>query len=306
MKYAAIDIGSNTVLLLVAELRGNKLHTVYEAQRIPRLGKGVDSSGNLHPESMQEALEALIHYKEIIASEYGDLTKMIVTATSAVRDANNREEFLKDIQEQTGFEVKLLSGDEEAEYIFTGALSTLNDHSSSSLIIDIGGGSTELCFGNSKHIIDRQSFQMGSVRFTEKYLPANVPSDDQIQKCRNEISRLLKNHDLGIRPNTKLVGVAGTVTSLAHIISENQEYDTKSLNNIVLDLGDISDVTTLFIKKGSKYFLKKFPEVMKGRSDVFLGGLLILEEVMKYYGFKKLTVSSGGIRHGAILQNFIQ
>lgn len=306
MKYAAIDIGSNTVLLLVAEVENGELHTLYEEQRIPRLGKGVDSSGNLHPESMTNAIQALVDYKAIIEKKFGKKVQPIVTATSAVRDANNRKQFLNEVKSHTGFEVKLLSGDEEAQYTFIGSLSTLQVDVNNLLVIDIGGGSTELCYGNSDKIIDRHSYQMGSVRFTEKYLSANISSEDQVQNCRYEISRLLKHRNLNPKPETTPVGVAGTVTSLAHIISERKEYNSGSLNGMSLNRNEVAKVINEFIHNGSNYFLEKFPAVMQGRSDVFLAGLLILEEVMKYYAFNELTVSSGGIRSGAIVQNFIK
>ncbi|MDZ7714862.1 MAG: Ppx/GppA phosphatase family protein [Balneolaceae bacterium] len=305
MKYAAIDIGSNTVLLLVAKVEKGELQTLFEEQRIPRLGKGVDSSGNLSPDSMKKAIQALVDYKNIIENTYGETLQTIVTATSAVRDANNRERFLARIKDCTGFDVNLLSGDDEAQYTFAGALSTLKNHNSNALIIDIGGGSTELCFGNSRQIIDRHSFQMGSVRFTEKYLPANIPSYEQVQNCRYEITRLLNNRDLNIKSGTTLIGVAGTVTSLAHIIGGNKEYNSESLNGISLNINKVAEVINRFIERGSNYFLEEYPVVMQGRSDVFLAGLLILEEVMKHYGFEELIVSTGGIRHGAILKYFL-
>ena len=303
---AAIDIGSNTILLLIAELKEGNINAIYEEQRIPRLGKGVDESGNLHPESMQKALAALSYYRDIIENDYDGIANTIVTATSAVRDANNRAEFLNDIKHQTGFEVKLLSGHEEAQYTFEGALSMLETQNTNSLIIDIGGGSTELCYGNSNRVIDRHSFQMGSVRFTEKYLKAEVPSSVEIRDCRSVAQKLLENRALQIDEEAELVGVAGTLTSLAHIISGNGKYDSKLLNSMVLTMDGITEITNLFIEKGSAYFLQKYPIVMQGRSDVFLAGLLILEEVMKYYEFSELTVSTGGIRQGAILENLLK
>ncbi|MGK7370344.1 MAG: Ppx/GppA phosphatase family protein, partial [Candidatus Halalkalibacterium sp. M3_1C_030] len=123
--HAAIDIGTNTVLLLIAEKEGPNIHTLLEEQRIPRLGKGVDSSGNLDKESIQRVVDVLKEYRQIINSSYPNIQSLTVTATSAVRDAENRKDFTEKVQEATGFKVKVLSGEQEADFTFKGALSVL-------------------------------------------------------------------------------------------------------------------------------------------------------------------------------------
>src|SRR5699024_3273975 len=142
---AAIDIGTNTVLLLVAEYNGKKLNVIEEQQRIPRLGRGVDEQENLAPDSMQRVIGSLKAYKTLLYQKYS-IRHPIVTATSAVRDAQNRSEFIEEVRRQTGFTVTVLSGAEEAQYTFWGAQSVFSSTDQSCFVLDIGGGGTTICF----------------------------------------------------------------------------------------------------------------------------------------------------------------
>ena len=299
---AAIDIGTNTVLLLIAEVKEGVIKPIHEEHRVPRLGKGVDADKNINEAATQRVISALNEYKELIAKDYPDLETVTVTATSAVRDAGNRKEFMKAVKEQTGFDIRLLSGREEAEWTAQGALSVLKDLSSNVLIIDIGGGSTEIAVLAGSEISDAHSFDMGSVRFTERFLKNDPPSEKQIKTCRKEIKNLLADRPFELQKDSILVGVAGTVTTLAGITLGLSDYQPERLNGFHLKLENIRSVIDQFAVTPNEELFKKHPVYLKGRADIFMAGMLILEGFMEKEGLSELIVSTGGIRHGAILK----
>ncbi len=301
--HAAIDIGTNTVLLLVAEVHNNILQPLHEEQRIPRLGKGVDASGNLDHDSMERVFNALKEYKQILETNFSQINSLSVTATSAVRDAGNRKEFIGRVKRETNFDIKVLSGKDEAEYTFAGALSMLPD-TSKAIIIDIGGGSTEIALGENKNLIDSHSFDMGSVRFTERYLKQDPPDKNEIRRCREAIKKLLDDrlfYYMGSEREFPFIGVAGTVTSIAYMDLDLEHYDTQRINGYVLSREHISQWAARILGMSSRVLEKRYPKVMKGRAEVIAAGILILDEFMHYYEIPELRVSTGGIRHGAIL-----
>lgn len=300
--YASIDIGTNTALLLIARTAKQSLEIIREEQRIPRLGQGVDRHGNLNKEAVDRLIQALLEYKAIIEKEYPEVQGTIVTATSAVRDAGNRRVFIERVKEETGFTVQILSGFEEAQYTFAGAQSVLPLNEQPVAVVDIGGGSTEIAYGKDKSLIDRYSYDMGCVRFTERYLHDNPPSEKQIEKCRATIDELLGENHFSFEDNTVLIGVAGTVTSLAHMILELDKYNYSRLNGVSVKANELKKWIGYVKSRKATELTKKYPEVMEGRADIFLAGLLILERVMATYDFEQLIVSTGGIRHGAILE----
>ena len=301
---AAIDIGTNTVLLLVAEVVRDKLNVIEEQQRIPRLGRGVDKEQNLAQESMDRVIKALKEYKTFLDKEYPSIEEPIVTATSAVRDAQNRQEFLSRVREETGFQIELLSGFEEAQYTFLGAQSVLatdGGREQTTAVLDIGGGSTELAIGEGSHISDRHSFDMGCVRFTERFLDTPSISQYQIEHCKDAVVKMLSEYSLDFSSQPTLIGVAGTVTSLAVMDQELEKYDPNRINGYKLSAETIANHIKMVRNISSDQLIRRYPTVMKGRADIFLAGLLVLEEIMNHYGFSSLTVSTGGIRHGALI-----
>ena len=302
MYRASIDIGTNSVLLLIAEQTEKGLQVLEEAQRLPRLGSMVDSNRLLAKESMYKVLEALSEYVAII-QKYGDevLAKTVVTATSAVRDAANKQEFLTLVKETVGFQVLILSGEEEAKYTYLGAISQTKVESDSIMIVDIGGGSTELAIGNSTNLLRGISINMGSVRFNERFLLHNPPYQREIGECRRSIEALLRATQLRFPSNTQVVAVSGTATSLAAIDQQLFPYRSSGINNYRLNNDKLATFIRLFSIHTFEYLLDLHPEVMKGRVDVFLAGLLILEGVLRYARAEEFIVSNGGIRHGILL-----
>ncbi|MCC5935289.1 MAG: Ppx/GppA family phosphatase [Balneolales bacterium] len=332
---AAIDIGTNTVLLLIAEEQPDGwLRIIREEQRIPRLGRGVDRDRTLHPDSMARVLKVLREYRELIGvalDRYGlgeaPLTP-VVTATSAVRDAANRQEFLERVKAQTGWEIRLLSGDEEAAATFRGALRVLPAAASKkadrALVLDIGGGSTEAAFGSIDFTGKPQAFlsvDAGCVRFTERFLqpPAQDhsaafpyadfrPEVPQVEACRKAVAGALQQME-PVRQLLRaekeaghfpvMAGVAGTVTTLAFMELGMREYSASALNGTRISRDRLTYWIEWAATKTPREMEHAFPLVMEGRADIVLSGLLILDEAMAFFGFDQLLVSTGGIRHGA-------
>ena len=302
MYKASIDIGTNSVLLLIAEQTEHGLGVIEEVQRLPRLGANVDSNGFLTKESMDKVLITLTEYAGII-KKYGDhvLTKTVVTATSAVRDAANKHEFIRLVEETVGFQVRLLSGEEEAKFTYLGAISQTKVKADSILVIDIGGGSTELAIGNSISMLNGISIDMGCVRFNERYLLHDPPFEKEIGECARFIDASLKKVPLSVPSDTQIVAVSGTATSLAAMDQKLFPYNAARVNNVRINNDTLAKSIELFSLHTQEQLRSLHPEVMKGRVDIFLAGLLILQGVLRFAGGEEFVVSSGGIRHGILL-----
>ena len=290
------------MLLLVADVTNNTITPVVEKLEVPRLGKGVDQSGKLNPDSCDRVMSVLISYKNFLKETYPDVVAdVIVTATSAVRDASNRDQFINDILNQTGWRVRLLSGDEEALTTYHGSVCVLGNRPGRSVVLDIGGGSTEIAFGEARQLNSYISIDMGSVRFSERYLRSNPPKAEEISRARNRIKELLEVSSIQRESDVEVIGVAGTVTSIAAIELGLDSYEPARLNGYHLKLSTIGDTIYEFSNLSSDEIESKYKPFLTGRGDVILGGLLILDEFLNWIGTESITVSTGGIRHGILI-----
>lgn len=309
MLKASVDIGTNSVLLLVADCSNDDLKVLNEQQTIPRLGQGVDKSGALSEAAQQRVLDVLNRYKSYLDEHYASISSdTIVTATSAVRDASNREEFLRRIKRETGWTVKLLSGDDEARVTYRGALSVIElpEESARNVVLDIGGGSTEIAMGQDEKLNKYVSLNMGSVRFTERFLKHNPPTGDEIKEARNEIRRMLTEWSGSAGEFDNLIGVAGTVTSMAGIELGLKRYDTEKINGYRCSREFIEQIIAAFQNLTTSEIEEQYPVFLKGRGDVITGGLLVLSEFMDWSVHNDIIVSTGGIRHGILLENSVR
>lgn len=299
MTIAVIDIGTNTVLLLVARIGVNGAVTplVYE-QRVPRLGRGVDSHRLLESASMDRVIAVLNEYRERIGPFAPDATA--VCGTSAVRDASNQEELSRRIIGETGFSLEVLSGPEEALLTYRGGLSGM-PRSGRYTVVDIGGGSTEIIAGTSNEIGERISLDIGSVRLTERCLRHDPPTPGELEAAievtENEIERATRFPFAG----STLVGVAGTATSLAVLAQGLKEFDVASVTNYRLPRETVESLfRTLRVMPSA--MIAGLSAVMAGRSDVIVAGTLIAREIMAHFKFDSMTVSERGVRYGVALR----
>jgi exopolyphosphatase/guanosine-5'-triphosphate,3'-diphosphate pyrophosphatase len=301
MIAATIDIGTNTILLLIARLdhQGTITPLAYE-QRVPRLGKGVDRNGILSTESIDRVIGVLREYREIM-SRY-PIDAVAVCGTSAVREAANREDFAKRVRREAGFDLEVLSGDDEALWTYRGAISGL-PHVARPTVVDIGGGSTEITLGYRKHIREKISLDVGSVRLTERLFlhdpPTHLELESGIELIENEIARAARFHFTG----STLIGVAGTATTLAVLAQGLREFNVDAVTNYSLKQQQVEDLFRTLRSLPSST-IRQLSTVMEGRHDVIIAGILILREIMAHFKFDEMIVSERGVRYGLALREW--
>ena len=301
MTIAAIDIGTNTVLLLIARVEsGGGITTLVSEQRIPRLGKGVEGRRRLHPDAMERTVAAVAECRSVIAP-YSPAV-VAVTGTSALRDAENREEFARLLRDGTGYALEVISGRDEALLSFRGTLSGFPPGLRATLL-DIGGGSTELTVGTMGGIDESMSADVGALRLTERYLHHDPPAPQELADARNAISEALEPADRFPFHGSELIGIAGTVTSLAHLALRKSDFDPSILQGARLSRSTVEELTATLTQLPVSR-IRALSAVLEGRSDIITAGALILREVMHRFGFRECTVSERGLRYGVVLREW--
>jgi exopolyphosphatase/guanosine-5'-triphosphate,3'-diphosphate pyrophosphatase len=302
-RHAAIDIGTNSVLLLVAERDpGGKLRAVADRAEITRLGRGVDRTRALSPEAMEETLACLERFAaEARALGAADID---VTATSAARDATNGRDFLEAARARAGVSVQIISGDEEAQLSFAAAWADFGpeQHGRPLVVVDIGGGSTEVIHGGSgegaAQIQLRRSFDVGSVRLTERFVTAHpVPAAERaaMQRHLQETFSALPP----CPPGARLIGIAGTVTTLQAVLRGVDPYDPERVHGSALSRAELAALTDRLCRTSLEE-RRLMPGLQPRRADVICAGALILEAIMDRLGAAACTVSDRGLRWGLI------
>jgi exopolyphosphatase/guanosine-5'-triphosphate,3'-diphosphate pyrophosphatase len=296
MTLAAIDCGTNSTRLLVSD--GQR--TLERLMRITRLGQGVDQSRRLAPEAIERTLTVLREYREVM-DRFG-VEQVRMTATSAARDASNREDFFVPAKEIIGAAPELLPGDEEGRLSFLGATSELDAADGPFLVVDIGGGSTEFVVGTTEPT-GVVSADIGCVRLTEKYLHTDPPAPEElanaigvVRDTLDEVRRAVPALDDAKR----LVGLAGTVTTMAAVEIGLAEYDRDRIHHFVLTHAAAEDVfRTLATEPRARRVFN--PGLEEARADVIVGGAIVLVTLMRHFGFDECLVSEADILDGLIM-----
>jgi exopolyphosphatase/guanosine-5'-triphosphate,3'-diphosphate pyrophosphatase len=307
MRVAAVDVGTNTALLLVAEAgpRGT-LRPCYLDQRFIRLGQGVDATGRVNEAALHRLREALLIYREAAAQWQAD--RVVVGATSAARDAANRHEVVDFVRRETGLFFEILTGEEEAYWSFVGALSAVERADAPCVVLDIGGGSTELTAGDACQvpgqpvITYRHSLNIGAVRLTERYFSAQPPPSGDVAAAEAFVLQQLRAAALPSGRTLPLVAAAGTATALAlvhHGASDGRVLDAPAVS---LSYDTVRAWRARLLAASYAEVLALAPAVMAGRADVFAAGVLILETILRMGGWDRCVVSPGGLRHGLAIR----
>lgn len=298
MIRASIDLGTNTCLLIVAEVDA-KLRRVgrvlHDESRIVRLGEGVDRARRLKPEAMERTLSALKDYAKRLESLGGDPSQAVCVATSSSRDSANGAEFYERVTRETGFRFRVISGADEARLTFIGGLLPGMDPARSA-VIDIGGGSTEVIDSSGGMSLD-----VGSVRFTERYLKSDPVKDSEFWECRDQIDQALRTLTPD-RPGLELVAVAGTATTLAQLQLKLPHFDASAIDGCELTRGDLHRMVEE-LKWRSVAERRAMVGMEPERADVMLAGALILWRAHEVLGFGSCRVSTRGLRYGALLED---
>lgn len=281
---AAVDCGTNSVRLLIA--RGDPAHPaagateVDRALHLTRLGQGVDATGRFHPDALARTFAALDDFAARIAAAGASRVRFV--ATSAARDASNREEFFAGVRARLGVDAEVISGDEEAFLSFTGAVSALPSAHAPALVVDIGGGSTELVLGRkgaAGPVVERGvSLDVGSVRLRERFLHSDPPSDAEVAAATAFVDGLLDASGVDIAAARTWYGVGGTATSLAALTLGLETYDRERVHGSVVSRGDLGALAGRLLALPVADVLR-YPTMQPGRADVICGGALICARI---------------------------
>jgi exopolyphosphatase/guanosine-5'-triphosphate,3'-diphosphate pyrophosphatase len=296
---AAVDCGTNSTRLLVVTAAGE---VAAREMRITRLGAGVDATRRLQPEAIERTLEVLKEYRGIMDVER--VTGARLVATSAVRDATNREAFLAPASEIVGVPAELLSGQEEGRLSYDGAVADLAPVAGHTVVIDIGGGSTEIVTLSSGDIT-AVSLDIGCVRLSERYLRGDPPAEDEVADAVRAIGRELdraQNTIPSLRalgPRDRLVGLAGTVSTLAALNLGLTEYARERIHHSVLSRQAVDKWCNVLGHERVRERAQR-PAMPEGRADVIFGGALVLREAMGRLGFAECIVSEADILDGLV------
>jgi exopolyphosphatase/guanosine-5'-triphosphate,3'-diphosphate pyrophosphatase len=295
-RVAAIDCGTNSIRLLIADIAGGNFKEVLRTMEIVRLGQGVDQNKAFHPDAIDRTLKAVESFRDQIASK--GVEKIRFCATSATRDASNRNLFIDGVRDILGIEVEVIPGEEEAELSFIGATKELRQSDAPFLVVDIGGGSTEFVFGSEK-VEFAKSVNIGCVRMSERHLNTQPPSMAQIAQAIVDIDIAITQAAAVVPITTAktLVAVAGTATTVAAAALELTDYDRHLIHLSRISSDKVHKVAANFhsMKKDQ---IASLGFMHPGRVDVITAGSLVLSRIMAATGATEFVASESDILDG--------
>ena len=309
MILAGIDIGTNTLRLLIAETGPDSYREVSSDRRITRLGEHLDRTGVLSPAAQERAINALVDFSRTIKQHA--VLQVAAVGTSALRNASNARAFIASVKQRAGLDVRVITGEEEARLTLLGVSRALRgtgqagkaDPLSSAIVMDIGGGSTEIIVTRPDEKPAEFSLPLGAVYLTERFIRHDPPSQDELYLLRQSIRDELEKYDplIRMRPESVLVGTAGTITTLAAMDLELAEYDPDRINHSTLTRESI-DVIVRKLKNSTLRERRVLPGLEPGREDIILAGALVTGEIMERFGCKTMLVSDWGLREGIVFE----
>ena len=296
MRVAAIDCGTNSIRLLVADISGDNFREVARDMEIVRLGQGVDKTGQFDPAAIERTLKATRTYAEVIASK--GVEKIRFCATSATRDATNRALFIDGVREILGIEPEVIPGTEEAALSFMGATKELRASDGPFLVVDIGGGSTEFVLGTDS-VQAAKSVNIGCVRMSERHLSSQPPTQAQIDAATADIDAAILDAKslVDFSQATTLVAVAGTATTVAAAALNLPEYDRYAIHLSRISAEKVHDVAQMF-QGMTRDEIAALGYMHPGRVDVITSGSLVLSRVMTLTGAREFVASESDILDG--------
>lgn len=302
-RLGVIDIGSNSIRMMVFDYGGEKqpFLNVKKFLRTTRLGHGVDTSGNLAASSIARSIDALVEFKQIADDE--GVAEIYAFGTSAMRDAGNAKDLTGPVRHKTGIAIDIVDGDTEARYGFYGVSSCFPGNI---LIVDIGGGSTELISGSrTTGIVWDKSLNIGAVRDTEKFIREDPPHQSSIQNLeahvQDQAAALFQTHALPL--DTKLVGIGGTNTTLSAIHQHMTVYDETKIHMSTLSIENVAEIQNRLVACDLDA-RKKIEGLPPRRADIIVAGCTILNAVMHSAGAEQMTVCGRDNLEGAAIQHF--
>lgn len=300
MLISSIDIGSNTILLLITEYdaKSHSIRIIKNEYRIPRISQNLKSNLIISNEKISEMWNVLEEYDSIINKINVDVK--LAVATNAFRIAKNGIDLAEKIRNKFSWNLNIINGNEEARLSFLGSLPN-NNKNKNFIVIDIGGGSTEIIYGSRKKIIFKNSFDAGVVSLFEKYISNNPPSIDEVELIEKQIDKefkLLQQIEFSFQ---SIIAVAGTPTTLSCMLQGIKTYDEKSVDNSVITINEVKSFINKLTNITTTQISEIYSDVVKGREDVLLPGCIILAKIMEVLRKDTLMVSSKGLRYGVII-----
>lgn len=296
MKCASIDIGTNTALLLIVDA-GEAIRDIADIATTVRLGEGLKKTGCISREAMDRCLKVLQEYCD--TAEAHGVEFISCVGTSALREAGNGEDFIGLVGDRLGIPIRIISGRDEAYYTY---LSVKNDRivdRERFLIVDIGGGSTEIIAGGGQDLRSFVSLPVGSVKLTEMFIRNDPPAEDEIEAAAVYIRPFLDERFSGYAD--ALVGTGGTVTTLASIVRECAYFDKEKIHGFSIPIGTVCNVVEM-LRNMNVAERKAVKGMEKGREDIIVQGIVLLREMMSFYRLSECVVSTKGVRYGVIYE----
>jgi exopolyphosphatase / guanosine-5'-triphosphate,3'-diphosphate pyrophosphatase len=300
---AAVDIGTNSVHLVVARVDEDRIEVVEREREMVRLGSAAGDMKRLAPDAIDRGIEALVRFQQV-AAIHGAGVRAV--ATSAVREAENRTEFL-DRARAVGVEVEVISGFEEARLIHLGVLQAVPVFDRRVVVCDIGGGSTELVVGSQGDVVASRSLKLGSIRLTRRHFPGDKLGRGAVEACRRDIRAALAPAVRQVERSgfEVAVGSSGTIEAVCRMVAaRNGNSVPRTLNNMTVSRDDIDRVVRRLVKAPTVKERAKVPGLDAGRADIILAGALILEQVVHEIGATELTFSDYALREGVLLDTW--
>ncbi len=304
MRTGAIDIGTNTALFVIADAdQDGTIRTLYEDHEIIRLGQHVDASGMIQPAAVERCVTVINRFRE--KGEQFGCSHWVAAGTSAIRDAGNQAWFLNEVFQGTGVHIGVLTGDDEALCTYFGGRLTIGSERRlhRAMVIDIGGGSTEIVMGDQQKIDFKISMNIGAVRLTERFLKTDPVEDTEELRMREHCGEVIRRSLSGVRvtPDTEIIGVAGTITTLASMIQRRAAYHPESINGFPVTLHALNDqISRLRMLPINR---RKLIEGLEPkRADVIFAGAVIMEELLRFFNLSRISASTYGLRYGLILK----
>jgi len=313
VRRAVIDVGTNSIKLLVADVSGREVRPVHEESRQTRLGKGFYATHHLQPEAVAHTAAVVWEFAQIAREK--NCASIRVVATSAARDAVNPSDLTTAIERASDLKVEIISGEKEAEWVFLGVNTDMELAKQPLLLLDVGGGSTEFIFGQGAHKHFAQSFPLGTVRLLEKFPHSDPPKHGEFTACRDWVKTFLQNEvrlkldpamRWKVKPGSKageiqLVGTGGTTSILARMEKKLDRFDRERIESSVLSRKQVT-ARREHLWSLSLARRKEVVGLPRLRADVILTGVLIYEMVMEEFGFQQLRVSTRGLRFAAVME----
>jgi len=296
MRVAAIDCGTNSIRLLIADIHDGQFKEVHRQMEVVRLGQGVDKNKAFDPEAIERTLKVTSEYARVIAAK--GVEKVRFCATSATRDASNRQIFIDGVKAILGIEPEVIPGEEEAALSFMGATKELSVLDGPFLVVDIGGGSTEFVLGTD-HVESARSVNIGCVRMAERHLNQQPPTLDSVASATHDIDAAISEaaKDVAITTAKSLVCVAGTATTVAAAALELSEYDRYAIHLSRIPAQKVHDVAAMF-QSMSRDEISALGHMHPGRVDVITSGSLVLSRVLHATGATEFIASESDILDG--------